>query len=143
MSEESKKTSLVVEGGCLCGRVRYRASGIPRGNTICHCATCRRASGAPLVAWTSFATDSFAFTSDAPAIYASSPGIERGFCPRCGTPLTYRRLEEAGNIDVTVATLDDPEAIPPEDHTWVQSRLSWIKLSDGLPTYSGIRTAGK
>jgi hypothetical protein len=140
MSQEHQGGSVTVEGGCLCGAVRWRASGIPRGLTICHCASCRRASGAPMVAWTGFAADSFTFTRGAPAIYSSSPGVERGFCAQCGTQLTYRRQDDPGNVDVTTAGMDDPEAIPPQDHTWVQSRLSWVKLGDELPAYSGVRT---
>jgi len=140
MSEEHQGGAVTVEGGCLCGAVRYRAGGTPSGLTICHCATCRRASGAPMVAWTGFAADSFTFTRGAPTIYSSSPGVERSFCGRCGTQLTYRRLDAADSIDVTTASMDNPEAIPPQDHTWVQNRLSWIKLADELPAYSGVRT---
>jgi hypothetical protein len=136
MSEQRDMEKLIVEGGCLCGKVRYRAAGPPRGITICHCVTCRRASGAPLVAWSGFAADRLTFTRGEPAIYRSSPGVERGFCGQCGTQLTYRRQDAADTIDVTIASLDDPEAIAPEDHTWVQNRLSWIVLGDRLPTYS-------
>jgi hypothetical protein len=100
----------------------------------------RRASGAPLVAWCGFAPGNFTFTSGAPTIYKSSPRVERGFCANCGTQLTYRRLDDASFVDVTIASLDDPEAIPPQDHTWVRGRLSWIKLADGLPVYTAQRT---
>jgi len=37
-----------IEGGCQCGAVRYRAIEIPLARTLCHCRSCRRASGAPL-----------------------------------------------------------------------------------------------
>jgi hypothetical protein len=49
--------------------------------------------------------------------------------------LTYQRAELPGSIDVTVGSMDDPEALIPEDHTWTESRLSWISLGDGLPAY--------
>jgi len=93
-----------------------------------------------MVAWTGFPADSFTFIRGAPTIYASSPGVERGFCSQCGTQLTYRRLDAADSIDVTTVSMDNPEAIPPQDHTWVQSRLSWVKLADQLPAYVGVRT---
>jgi hypothetical protein len=141
MSDANQQTILAVEGGCLCGQVRYRASGSRRGITICHCATCKRASGAPIVAWCGFVTNSFSFTLGTPTIYRSSEAVERGFCGRCGTQLTYRRLDDPAFVDVTIASLDDPEAIPPQDHTWVQSRLSWIVLGDGLPVYTAQRTS--
>ena len=46
-----------IEGGCLCGAVRYRAFWPAYGITHCHCQTCRRASGAPFVTWAGFDTD--------------------------------------------------------------------------------------
>ena len=141
MSDVREQRSLTVEGGCLCGAVRYRASGPPSGITICHCATCRRASGAPLVAWSEFPAGGLNFTRGVAVRYASSPGVERTFCGRCGTQLTYLRQDAPDSIDLTLASLDDPEVVPPEDHTWTTSRLCWIKLSDGLPTYPRNRTA--
>jgi len=51
------------------------------------------------------------------------------------------RQDAPDSIDLTLASLDDPEAVVPEDHTWTASRLCWIKLSDGLPTYPRNRTA--
>jgi hypothetical protein len=136
---EERQDSMTIEGGCLCGQVRYRATGVARGITICHCTSCRRASGAPLVAWSGFPAEGFAFTRGAPVTYPSSPGVERTFCGKCGTQLTYRRQDDATNVDVTIASMDDPESIAPQDHTWVSERLSWMKLGDGLPTYSGVR----
>lgn len=132
--------SLTIEGGCLCGAVRYRASGAPSGITICHCATCRRASGAPIVAWSGFPATGFNFIRGLPARYASSPGVERTFCSHCGTQLTYQRQDLPDFLDVTLASLDDPEAIRPQDHTWASARLSWIALNDGLPAYHANRT---
>ena len=42
------------EGGCLCGRIRYRASGPPHRPHYCHCRMCQRGVGAPLTAWVNF-----------------------------------------------------------------------------------------
>jgi hypothetical protein len=133
MTLESRRGAL--EGGCLCGAVRYRVSGQAYGITHCHCRTCRRASGAPFVTWAGFDIDKFAFTKGKPASYRSSRKVVRNFCGRCGTALTYRRADLPESIDVTVASVDDPEALRPADHTWTESRLSWIALGDHLPTY--------
>jgi hypothetical protein len=124
-----------IEGGCLCGAIRYRASGSAYGITHCHCRTCRRAGGAPFVTWAGFDRDKFAFTQGQPASHASSPKVLRAFCATCGTALTYQRADVPGSIDVTLGSMDDPEALRPEDHTWTESRLSWIALNDRLPQY--------
>jgi hypothetical protein len=89
--EDVAMTENAIEGGCLCGRVRYRVTGAPRSATCCHCSTCRRASGAPYVAWATFPQAEFAFTGPEPARFRSSADVERSFCPRCGTPLYFVR----------------------------------------------------
>ena len=64
-------------GGCLCGGVRYQVSGAVRNPCFCHCASCRRAAGAPMVPWGTFARASFRLTRGALAEYRSSPGVTR------------------------------------------------------------------
>jgi hypothetical protein len=54
--------------------------------------------------------------------------------------MTYQRLDLPHAIDVTLGSMDDPEQIRPEDHTWSESRLSWIELGDQLPVYPRERT---
>ena len=99
-----------IEGGCLCGSVRYRAWGKAYGITHCHCRTCRRASGAPFVTWAGFDEDKFTFTDGEPARYASSAHVVRTFCARCGTALTYRRSDLPDSIDVTLGSMEAQEA---------------------------------
>jgi hypothetical protein len=45
----------------------------------------------------------------------------------------------AGEVDVTVCSFDRPDEITPADHTWVEDRLPWICLADGLPSYGRAR----
>jgi hypothetical protein len=127
------------EGGCLCGAVRYRASGPGTHATLCHCTTCRRAAGAPAVAWVTFAADGFAFVAGRPARFRSSPQVERTFCGACGTPLTYRRDDLPDEVDVTTTSLDDPAAFPPADHTWASEKIAWDELGERLPRFARTR----
>lgn len=39
------------DGGCLCGRVRFRVTAEALDSGYCHCRMCQRNSGAPTVAW--------------------------------------------------------------------------------------------
>lgn len=120
-----------IEGGCLCGAIRYRIEAPALSGGICHCATCRRAAGAPSVAWASFAAAAFAFVRGAPARFGSSPGVERTHCPACGTSLTYQK--DAQSIDVTMASFDDPETLAPAEETWTSQRLGWEPSDPDLP----------
>jgi len=120
-------------GGCLCGAVRYRLSA-PVGNLCyCHCHSCRRAVGAAFVAWGTVPRERFALTRGTLTIARTSASVERGFCGECGSSLTYAHEGRAGEIDVTLATLDEPERLPPERHIWVRDKLPWVHLDDGLP----------
>ena len=126
-----------LEGGCLCGRVRFKISGPPLVVTHCHCVTCRKAAGAAFVTWVTVRPAHFRWTSGEPAYFRSSPPVRRGFCAACGTSLSYQRDDRPGEIDVTAGALDDPEAVTPQDHIWWKSRVSWFVPGDGLPQLPG------
>lgn len=128
----------VFRGGCLCGSIRYEATGEPYDVTHCHCADCRKSSAAAFVTWACFRRGDFRFLNEAPGEIQWSGRI-RTFCPHCGTPLTFLAEPDTDEVSVTVCSLDDPAVIQPSDHTWVQDQLPWIKLPDGLPTFSQAR----
>jgi hypothetical protein len=114
-----------VEGGCLCGAVRYRVTDQPRSSSICHCPSCRRASGAPSVAWFVVRLDRFELLSGELAEFHSSAPVVREFCRHCGSQIAYRHQDSPGLIELTTATLDDPEVFPPTREIWLSHRLSW------------------
>ena len=124
------------EGGCHCGKVRYRVSGAAEHSLICNCASCRGASGAQNVAYFVVPKERFEWLSEEPPRYASSPGVERGFCSSCGTSLSFEAPYIEGLIDVTVASLDDPEAFPPTAHVNDRHALSWSRTQDALPRFA-------
>lgn len=130
------------EGGCHCGAVRYALAKKPSGSMICHCRTCRAITGAPVVAWLSLHAEAFEITRGAPKRYASSDNVVRQSCGRCGTQLTYARADDESEIDVTTASLDDPNAFPPTHHSWLKHDLDWIAFGDGLKTFQKSRTSG-
>lgn len=130
----------VLEGGCFCGKLRYEVAGQPFHSTICHCADCRKAAAAPLVACFSVRKDAFRFTRGTPRRFASSAWGTRSFCPDCGTQLTFVHAGLPDEIDVTTCSLDRPEAVPPQDHVRMAARLPWIVVADGLPCHQGPRT---
>jgi len=125
----------VVEGGCLCGAIRYRVSGAPEFSVICHCATCRRASGAPSVAWLTFARRQLQFLSGDPRSYRSSQGVVRGFCGTCGSAISYENAAAPDSIDLTTLSLDDPNAFPPAQEVWLEHRIPWEAANPALDHY--------
>ena len=96
-----------MQGGCLCGAVRYAVEGPPLSTGVCHCETCRRAASAPRLPFVGVLSAGFRFTRGAPVDYPSSPGVTRSFCGKCGSPLTYRRNDAPDELDVMTVSLDD------------------------------------
>jgi hypothetical protein len=128
----------MADGGCLCGAVRYRFSGTPSSSANCHARSGPPARGAPVVAWITVRRSELSFVSGIPAVFHSSPGVTRQFCSRCGTALTYESDRHPDTIDLTTASLDDPDAYPPATEVWLEHRISWqptspdTKKSDGF-----------
>jgi hypothetical protein len=122
-------------GACLCGSIRYEIS--PRAGDVadyCHCEQCRRASGAPVVAWVQVSPARFRVTLGTAKAFASSAHSTRWFCPDCGGQLY---MSYAGNhsIGVTLGTLDTPDALRPTVHGWEGERIPWFETTDTLPRY--------
>ncbi|WP_296600017.1 GFA family protein [Phenylobacterium sp.] len=136
--------SVLLIGGCGCGAVRYEISAAPIDPGYCHCETCRRVSGAPVLAYASVPTAAFRVTRGALRIWRSSSFGRRGFCEACGAHLTMQVDEEPDVIDVTLASLDDPSAVVPQFHIWTRSQIPWFEIADEKPRYATNRagTAG-
>jgi hypothetical protein len=128
-----------LQGGYLCGRVRFTLNGPPLRANHCHCRMCQLAAGAPFVTWAVVRQSDLTWPLDEPKLFPSSDVAERGFCPGCGSALTFRYLTEKNEIDLAAVCFDDPRAIEPIDHIWTKTRPDWIKLADGLPEHEGKR----
>lgn len=130
---------MTYQGGCLCGAIRYTSTADPVDTGYCHCELCRRSAGAPVLAWASFAVESFSYTAGTPAKYQSSAHGHREFCRDCGTQIAYRDSENARTVDVNTGSLDDPARLPPQFHIWCSSRLPWFDTADDLPRYEASK----
>lgn len=125
-------------GGCMCGAVRYEVIGEVLEIGHCHCHSCRRHTGAPVVTFVMFEADKVRFTGRERNIYNSSPGVERAFCGQCGTPLTWEGLHEGhAIIEFHISTFDNPNAFVPDRHWFHEERIAWFDVADDLPRYRG------
>jgi hypothetical protein len=127
-------------GHCLCGAITYAFDATHvtwRGH--CHCESCRRNCSAPFTTFFGVTDGHWRWTGVAPALFASSPGVERRFCATCGTPMAFCADHSPGEMHFYAASLSDPSSFRPEFHTFWQERLPWIHLSDDLPRRHGDR----
>lgn len=124
----------VAEGGCLCGKVRFRACGEPIFTAYCHCRDCRRASGAPVTAFVGYPVERVEWIGERKA-YRSSPDVVRSFCGECGASLTYEDAKLPGEVYLAVGVFDEPEEFEPATHSWESRRLGWLDIRDELPRF--------
>ena len=127
-------------GRCLCRAITFEVTGPPRLVVYCHCESCRRSTSSPTTAFLIVRKTDFAFTKGQPTVFPSSPGVQRSFCGRCGSPLAYESEERPQHIDLYVCSLDDPGATPPQSHVHVQEQLPWFEIRDDKPRY--LQTGG-
>ncbi len=136
-------------GGCQCGARRYALFTEPYHVHLCHCRMCQKAVGGPFAALAVVKLGDFAWTRRAPAIFMSSLRVARGFCPDCGTPLSFQDLDaqdldaqdldardlDTGRINFTIASLDRPAGVVPEFQMGFESRLPWFETLPALPPH--------
>lgn len=115
-------------GHCLCGDVRFVARGAPKWISYCHCESCRRQTGAPVAAYAGFRSDQVEWTGVAPSVYGSSPGVKRGFCARCGSPVCYWGDQWPGETHLHLGLFDKPDLVPTKEHL-PEERLPWLHLA--------------
>lgn len=120
-------------GRCLCGAVRWSFTGPTLWQRYCHCDSCRRNCAAPVAAFLAVPVAALRWTGEMPSAYASSPGVTRRFCGRCGTPVSYEWQGAPEEIHIYAAALDNPRDVTPEGHDFWSEHLPWLALRDGLP----------
>jgi hypothetical protein len=132
------------EGGCLCGKVRYRTTADPARVTICHCRFCQRATGSAYMVEPIFAKGDFTLLAGSPHVYeklseGSGKMVRVHFCADCGTKLwlSFERFPDV--IGVYAGTFDDPCWFPLDPktskHIFVGVARHDTVLPKGLPTF--------
>ena len=121
-----------IGGGCACGRVRYTARIHDHDAYLCHCRMCQRATGSISIAFKNVKRADVEWAHQ-PDWYDSSPIAERPYCRECGTSLGFRFKDGGENMDLTVASFDDPSRFTPKHHFGAESILgAWLN-TEGLP----------
>ena len=122
-------------GRCYCGAVSLVLRQTPEHRCYCHCRSCQRASGAPLVAWGTVPVPALSFSAGTPAHIARGDVIRR-FCPHCSSPLTYTHAGRPDQVDVCLSLFEPLAALAPTRHIWVSHKLPWFTIGDGLPQFA-------
>ncbi len=127
-----------IAGGCLCGKVRYSASGDPAFVGVCHCTDCQKFTGSafaivvgvPKPALTVEGTlSTFRKTGD------TGKWTERKFCPACGSSVTDEAEALEGVVMLEAGTLDDPSWVKPGMQIFCDSAQPWVQLGGEMQSF--------
>jgi len=132
MAEENT----VTEGGCLCGKVRYRVKGPLRDVVNCHCTMCQRLHGNFGPHSKARKEDITITKSDGLAWYETSKVARRGFCRDCGSGLFWEPFEQDAT-GIIAGSLDDPAELKTIGHIFVGEMSNFYEISDELPQFGG------
>jgi hypothetical protein len=129
----------MIEGGCLCGKIRYEADGESFIAVRCHCRDCQYISGGEPAVVIAVARGALRIQGE-PRVFRSKAdsgvAVFRSFCANCGTPLFAGNENNSGFIAVKLGSLDDPPKFAPAIHTWTSSAQPWHHIDPDAPAFS-------
>lgn len=135
----------MIEGGCLCGQVRFRIEGEPMMSGRCCCQACQKLSGAGATENIAFAEAAFTVEGKtADYIWTADSGgtVTTSFCPTCGSPLFGKSTSMPGMMMARAGALDDPGLYAPEMMVYAKRRHAWVQHDDRLPAFEMMPPMG-
>ena len=132
-----------LEGGCVCGAVRYRLTAPPLIVHACHCRDCQKMTGSAFVLNMWIEKNCVETDHGAPKSFTLPAGSgklhEVFYCGNCMTRLWSKYHAAPGDtLLVRVGTLDHPERVEPDVHIFTRSKLSWLQLPPGKPAFEAF-----
>lgn len=127
----------MLEGSCLCGKVRYEVRGPALTMYYCHCQMCRKATGSSFATNMQVRAEDFAIVAgrDVVKAYRSSPDELRNFCGNCGSPIYSEAEHRRGILSIRCGLLNGDPAIRPAHHIYTAYKAPWLVIGDGLPEF--------
>jgi hypothetical protein len=131
-----------IEGGCLCGAVRYRSDAEPAMQVVCHCKTCQKNSGSAFSMNVAVPQDSLVIEGEALRSYidhsgASGQAFHRHYCGSCGSHVYSHGAAYGAIAFIKAGTLDDATWVAPTVHIWSAEKLPWVSIPEGATQFPG------
>ena len=125
---------LPLEGGCICGKLRYRVTDAPLAVMMCHCRNCQQRNGSAFsLSMLTFRKDFAVVSGD--SLWRDLPGgsghlHRQHICPECFTRTHTEMLAYPDIINVRPGTLDDPKIAAPVAQLWTSVAHPWAIAPD-------------
>ena len=135
-----------IEGGCLCGKVRYTISAEPVATALCHCKHCQKHTGSAFAALLAVPSNALNIDKSSLKFYGdkgdSGHYVKRGFCPECGSGVMSEVEVTPGLEWLRAGSLDDSSWYKPGINIWCASAQHWVTMPEGVPSVPGNPPAG-
>lgn len=131
---------MLIEGGCLCGAVRFRSTAGPITTRACWCRLCQYIGAGGATVNAGFPREAVAIEgtlADYPSVADSGNAMHRRFCPTCGTHLFSEAEARPQLIFIRVGALDDPSLAAPEASIWTAEAPVWACIDPAIPSLPG------
>ncbi|SDR51155.1 Uncharacterized conserved protein [Rhizobiales bacterium GAS113] len=138
--------SATISGGCGCGKIRYESSALPLASLYCQCRDCQHDSGTGHSCHVMLPKAALNIEGRIRLFHGfadSGNAVERGFCPDCGSSVTYASTAFPDAIFVTAGSLDDPSWFRPTMVVYISSAQPWDHIEAHLPRFEGMPPLGR
>lgn len=128
-----------IEGGCLCGNVRYQADTEPAFIGVCHCRDCQHFTGSAFATVVGVQASSLELTGTLKTFTKqgdSGKPIHRRFCAECGAGIMDEADAMPGIAMVNVGSLDDRSWVKPQSEIYCDSAQPWVSLGGELKRFA-------
>ena len=132
--EQQTRDKSLIQGGCLCGAVRFKINDKLRPVVNCHCGQCLHTHG-HYAAYTAVEKGKIQFENEAGLKwFRSSTEARRGFCQQCGASLFWERLGDT-KLSIAAGMLDLPQDLKTIGHIFLADKADYYEIDDDLPKY--------
>ncbi len=135
-----------LQGGCLCGAIRFEITAPFALAGYCHCTHCQRRTGTGSSANGRVPRDGFRLLRGSEALRSFAPpasGVPKHFCATCGSAMFSGDPFTDPQVAVRLGTLDGDPGIRPQFRQYLDSAVAWEAIpDDGLERYPRGRSDG-
>lgn len=139
MSERAEGS---IQGGCLCGAVRFELTRPPFSAGYCHCTRCQRRTGTASSISAFVDPSALRILQGEELIKGWRPptdGADKCFCGECGAHL-YSRSRDRTRLGIRMAAIDGDPGVRPSSRQFVAYAAGWEPIpDDGLPRFDEAR----
>ena len=130
----TREGAMRMDGGCLCGSVRYTANADPAIVVVCHCKNCQKQSGSAFSVLVGVPKSAISVEGALKTFHDkgdSGQPVDRSFCPECGSPIIFDGASTPDLRFIRAGTLDDTSWLDPKMHVYCESAQRWTPIPEG------------